>query len=451
MFRHNIESAVFRSGWHPYRLKFTVEQVVGGDWGSEPRGDTTDTLCVRVSDFDYSRGRLKANPSTLRSIDPDKRAARLLRKDDLLLEKSGGGEDQPVGRVVRVADDFGRPTISSNFIARMRPRPGFDPEYLRYIHSALYSQGLTRSSIRQTTGIQNLDVQRYLSTRVVVPSLGEQRRIARFLDADADRLGKITRGKQTLLSLLAEKRRSLYAAAASGELTSHCYREPRPTLPWLSLIPNHWSVAKLSLVAKLGTGHTPSRSDPEYWGVDRTIPWITTGDIERFRDDRVELLTETKERISRFGLENSAAVLHPQGTVALSRTASVGFSVVMGVDMATSQDFVTWTCSPLLEPRFLLICLRAMRRDLVGRLAMGSTHKTIYMADVESLRIPLPPVREQRAIVALVERETTALDEVADLVHRQLPLLAERRDALIAAAVTGQIDPSSYRAPAVRA
>ena len=61
----------------------------------------------------------------------------------------------------------------------------------------------------------------------------------------------------------------------------------------------------------------------------------------------------------------------------------------MGSDMATSQDFVTWTCGPLLEPRFLLLCLRAMRRDLLERLAQGSTHKTIYMPDIESIRVPL--------------------------------------------------------------
>lgn len=216
-------------------------------------------------------------------------------------------------------------------------------------------------------------------------------------------------------------------------------------------MPDRWRVAKLTLVARLGTGHTPSRSETRYWDADRNIPWLTTSDVDRFRDDRLEIIAETTEQISRIGLENSAAVLHPEGTVALSRTASVGFSVVMGVDMATSQDFVTWTCSHLLEPRFLLICLRAMRKDLVGRLAMGSTHKTIYMADIEALRVPLPALHEQRRIVALVERETTQLDEVADLVTRQLPLLAERRNALITAAVSGQLDPTSYRASAVTA
>ncbi len=76
-----------------------------------------------------------------------------------------------------------------------------------------------------------------------------------------------------------------------------------------------------------------------------------------------------------------------------------------GGEMATSQDFATWTRGPLLRPRFLLLCLRAMREDLLGRLAMGSTHKTIFMPDIQSLRIPLPPVDEQDEIVEAVWQE----------------------------------------------
>ena len=214
-------------------------------------------------------------------------------------------------------------------------------------------------------------------------------------------------------------------------------------------MPCHWRIAKLSLVARLGTGHTPRRSEAEYWETERDIPWLTTSDIERFRDDRCEVLAETKESISRAGLENSSAVLHPAGTVALSRTASVGFSVIMGREMATSQDFVTWTCSPLLEPRFLLLCLRAMRVDLLGRLAMGSTHKTIYMPGIQGLRIPLPPLDEQKRAVQIAKHETKRIDELAALVRRQLPLLKVRRESLISAAVIGQLVPASYSPSAV--
>ena len=113
----------------------------------------------------------------------------------------------------------------------------------------------------------------------------------------------------------------------------------------------------------------------------------------------------TRECISEIGLANSAAELRPPGTVVLCRTASAGYSALMGTEMATSQDFATWTCGERLLPRFLLFCLRAMRSDLLGRLAMGSTHRTIYFPDIESIRIPLPPVGEQERMLDLADAQ----------------------------------------------
>src|SRR5690606_27870738 len=112
-------------------------------------------------------------------------------------------------------------------------------------------------------------------------------------------------------------------------------------------------------------------------------------------------------------------------------------------DMATSQDFVTWTCGPRLDPYFLLWTLRAMRSDLLGRLAMGSTHKTIYVPDLQALKIPLPSLEEQRAAVDRIREQNRRIDELIDRVVQQAALLTERRQALITAAVTGQIDVST--------
>jgi type I restriction enzyme, S subunit len=107
--------------------------------------------------------------------------------------------------------------------------------------------------------------------------------------------------------------------------------------------------------------------------------------------------------------------------------------------MATSQDFVTWTCGPLLRPRYLLLCLRAMRQDLLGRLAMGSTHQTIYVPDIESIRVPLPPVAQQDQIIETTWLTLKEADQLVDHLAHQIELLHERRQAMITAAVTGQI------------
>ena len=106
--------------------------------------------------------------------------------------------------------------------------------------------------------------------------------------------------------------------------------------------------------------------------------------------------------------------------------------------MATSQDFATWTCGPALSPRFLLVCLRAMRSELLGRLAMGSTHKTIYMPDIEAIRVPLPSIEEQIRVADDLWRKLRPIDSALEVISRQIELLRERRQAFITAAVTGQ-------------
>lgn len=198
--------------------------------------------------------------------------------------------------------------------------------------------------------------------------------------------------------------------------------------------------APLKFYAKTGTGHTPSREHPEYWAPEEcVVPWFTLTDVHQIRDGRVMEVTTTSERVSEAGLANSSAVKHPAGTVLLSRTASVGFSALMGVDMAVSQDFMTWTCGPQLDPHYLVVALRAMQPEL-HRLMYGSTHKTIYMPDLHALRVPLPPLTRQREIVADARQASDTTWPLLTEIEQLRASLSEYRDALITEAVTGQLD-----------
>lgn len=275
------------------------------------------------------------------------------------------------------------------------------------------------------------------SLEIPCPTFSAQARIADYLDRETARIDALIAAKRRMVDLFDERWQVVLHNSATGHTIDG---ERRSTaVPWLSDVPRHWREGQLKLVAKLGTGHTPSRSHPEWW-VDAKIPWITTGEVAQMRTDRIELISDTRELISELGLANSSATLHPAGTVVLCRTASAGYSAIMGRDMATSQDFATWSCGPLLRPRFLLICLRAMRQDLLGRLAMGSTHQTIYMPDIESIKVPIPPVAEQDALVEAIQAEGRIVEQCISRLKRQIDLLQERRQALITAAVTGQID-----------
>lgn len=175
----------------------------------------------------------------------------------------------------------------------------------------------------------------------------------------------------------------------------------KPDLP----APPGWRWTALSDVAQLESGHTPSRKHPEYW--NEGIPWIGIRDAV---DNHGRQIHDTYQHVSQLGLENSSARLLPARTVCLSRTASVGYVVVMGTTMATSQDFVNWVCGPGLEPEYLKYVLLG-ENDSLLRFASGTTHQTIYYPEAKAFHALLPPVDVQRAVV----RVLGALDDKIEL------------------------------------
>lgn len=419
-------------------LRRLLSAIDNGDWGTEPETDDAGIRCIRAADFDFVRLKANVGSAPLRLIREDVKRRSLLRRGDLVLEKSGGGAKTPVGRAVLFDSD--QEAVCSNFAARLRPAHGVDSRYLSFLLAALYYSGATERCAIQTTGIQNLDTGAWLQTEVPEIASLEQRRIADFLDDQVTRIDNIIAAREQQLRLARAEFTSVVHGAIAGMASPNSRRAT--ALPWLDSVPQHWGEPRICQVARMGTGHTPSRSNPEYW-VDCAIPWLTTGDVHKFRHDEIELLSETSILISEVGLANSSAVLHPAGTVALSRTASAGFSIIMGTDMATSQDFATWTPGAHLLAEYLLWCLRDMRPDIMGRLATGSTHKTIYFPDLMSIRIPLPPVDEQRMAVDAIIHAHQAQLGLMKTFRAVIDRLEELKRSLITAAVSGEFDVSS--------
>lgn len=152
----------------------------------------------------------------------------------------------------------------------------------------------------------------------------------------------------------------------------------------------------LAAVARLESGHTPSRSKPEYW--DGDVPWIGIRDAT---GNHGKTIGSTAQTITRAGLENSSARLLPAGTVCLSRTASVGYVVQMGVPMATSQDFVNWVCGPQLSPEYLKYVMLG-EQDSIRRFAHGTTHQTMYYPEAKAFHVLLPSRPVQDAVAAVL-------------------------------------------------
>lgn len=182
----------------------------------------------------------------------------------------------------------------------------------------------------------------------------------------------------------------------------------------VGVIPNDWAVVLLDSVAKRGSGHTPDKAHPEYWG--GTIKWVSLQDSDQL--DRL-YIGDTAAKITSAGIANSSAKMHPRGTVVLSRDAGVGKSAIMKDDMAVSQHFIAWTCGPSLDKHFLYYWLQSNKFEF-ERIAMGNTIKTIGLPYFRQLAVPLPNKAEQEAIV-------DALRDADALIESLEQLLAKKR------------------------
>ncbi len=298
---------------------------------------------------------------------------------------------------------------------------------------------------KQGATVESLEHGYLANSPIPLPSIEEQLVIAAFLDRETAKIDALIAEQERLIALLQEKRQAVISHAVTKGLDPNVPMK-ESGVEWIGEVPAHWRVLPIRSVARLESGHTPSRQRSEWW-MNCTVPWFSLADIWQIREAGADVIYETAERVSELGLANSSARLLPAGTVMLSRTASVGFSAIMGVPMATTQDFANWVCGEYLLPEYLLQFFRAMIPEF-ERMKMGTTHNTIYMPDLRAFRCALPPMQEQQEIVAEVKRSIEKLDSLANEAQRAMEILRERRSALITAAVTGQIDVRGLVEPA---
>jgi type I restriction enzyme S subunit len=162
----------------------------------------------------------------------------------------------------------------------------------------------------------------------------------------------------------------------------------------LGRIPKEWDVCLLDHLAQRGSGHTPNKGKSAYW--NGGIKWVSLADSRKL--DQI-WINETDKEISELGLKNSSAVLHPKGTVILSRDAGVGKSAILADEMAVSQHFMAWRCKPSRLYNYYLYYWLQKDKPRFEGIASGSTIVTIGLQFFKEYKIAVPiDVAEQKRI-----------------------------------------------------
>jgi type I restriction enzyme S subunit len=402
--------------WRTVRLKDTITACRNGTWGEEPAGTFADSICVRVADFDRLRLRVNLSEPTWRFIPESIRAAKTLHRGDLLIEKSGGGEQQPVGTVVLYDDDA--PAVCSNFIACMRVAPGFDSRYLCYLHAALYFSRLNCRSINKTTGIQNLDAQSYLSEAVKTPDFFEQKSVAEYLERKTAILDQLMERKQRMLELLAEKRRQLVGNAV---------------LSGVGESPQHWATTRLKFIRSGALLYGANEPATHARGVGPRYVRITDlNEDGTLRDDTYESLPEPLAR--RYLLQDGDILLARSGAtvgkafvyrVAWGRACFAGYLIRLRPDQRK-----------ILPDYFHYYTQTHAFRQQVRQSATQSTIANVSAERYGNFTVPLPPISDQHRIVEFLNRRTNTLAALIHATKRQTDKLYEYRSALIVDTIT---------------
>jgi type I restriction enzyme S subunit len=181
------------------------------------------------------------------------------------------------------------------------------------------------------------------------------------------------------------------------------------------------------------SGHTPSRANSAYW--DGDVNWIGIKDA---KNNHAKTIFETEQTTNQLGLANSAARLLPKNTICISRTASVGYVVRMGKPMATSQDFVNWVPTEVIEPDWLKWLFVAEKESLF-RFGKGSTHTTVYFPEWLSMHIALPHIEEQTEIVRRVEQLFAYADQIEQRVKDAQARVNYLTQSILAKAFRGEL------------
>lgn len=317
-----------------------------------------------------------------------------------------------------------------------RPAPAIEPRYLHYLlRSVPYLQELTRISKWMPPSQFDIGWEQLRLLPVLAPSIEIQRAIADYLDAETARIDTLIDKKQRLMELVTESFLEVVRASVTGDML---FADPLDVSP-REVTSTGWRPVKLGMDLRFGSGTTPMADDERYY--DGATPWLVTGDL------RDQILTSWSRTVSQKALrELSALKLHPAGALVVAMYgATVGRLGITSFPTTVNQACCVMHSGSAVSTRFLFYYLLA-HRDVLMERSVGAGQPNISQDTLRSLCIPTPDWDIQAGLVHRLDERRAVVDKTTASIRAQVELMREHRQALITAAVTGDIEVSGVAA-----
>ena len=412
--------------WEVSRVKNFLSERTGGAWGDEKKNNANDIICLRIADFDYSR--FKFNNSTeltIRNYNTDIIEKLLLKKDDILVEKSGGGDKTPVGRAVIFENSY--KALFANFMDRLRVRNNISALFFLYVWTTYYDNKYMLPYVKQTTGIQNLDITSILSgVFFPLPPKSTQQRIASYLDKKCNKIEETIQNQQQVIEKLKAYKQSLITEAVTGKIKIQ------------NGIPD-FKYCNLGFIAEFKNGLNYNASDfgteVKFLGVGDFQNYLVLNDESKFSN----IITDTEIEDDYYLKNGDIIFVRSNGSKEL-----VGRAI-----MVDNIDFkVTYSgfCIRLrnkkpkkINSKFLLYFFRSdYFRNELQRLSQGSNIANINQDLLSHIKIPLVDIRFQESVVDFLDKKCTAIDTAIEQKQNLIEKLTEYKKSLIYECVTGK-------------
>jgi type I restriction enzyme S subunit len=376
-------------------------------------------LYVDISNVD-STGTIN-EVATYRFEDAPSRARRVVRDGDVIIS-TVRTYLQAIASIQKPPENL----IVSTGFAVIRPRTdALDPNFCKYtLREPLF---LAEVEMRSTgVSYPAINASDLGDIRVYVPPLYFQRAIAGYLDQETAQIDALVAAKERLLTLLAEKRRALITHAVTRGLDPNVPLR-NSGLPWLGEVPAHWEVERAR------------------WLFHERDERSTSGEEELLTVSHLTGVTPRSEKeVNMFEAETTEGykICYAGDLVINTLWAWMGAMGVAPVDGIVSPAYNVYVPNQRVNPAYIdaLVRLRIFAEEAT-RYSKGvwSSRLRLYPEGFFEIWLPVPPIDEQRTIAAHIAAETARLDALAAATERSIALLKERRAALIAAAVTGQL------------
>lgn len=325
---------------------------------------------------------------------------------------------------------------------RLRPRRSSDePRFLYYVMRAAAGLGVFHADGNQST-IIHLTAEKLRRLRVPVPPPSKQRSIVAFLDRSTSAIDELIAKKERLVALLQEKRQALITQAVTKGLDPGVPSKPS-RVSWAGELPEHWRELPIKRLARSGRG---TFTDGDWI----EAPYITGAGVRLLQTGNVGVGTY-KEQGGRYISEATfdelrCTELAPGDVMICRLDGPVGRACIapdLGVRMVTSVDNAILKVSDQHDGRFVVYALSSPRYlEWVQALCRvgGGFRFRVSRSMLGDFLVPVPPRHEQSAIANHLDAATASSRATESRLAESITKLREYRQALITAAVTGQID-----------